>query len=80
MRGVLGRSRYFNSTTIGPSLSRLRSSRNRPRRSHALRMPSVKHSDKKANTSKTVDLPLPFGPSSTVSGVNSFSVTSRSAR
>lgn len=34
----------------------------------------------KANTSNTVDLPLPFGPSSTVSGVSSLNSTSCRAR
>ena len=55
-------------------------SRNRPRLSQARRRPSSKHSDKNANTSKTVDLPLPFGPIRTVSGVTSLRSILRSAR
>ncbi len=51
-----------------------------PRFSQARRNPVSKHSAKKAKTSKTVDLPLPFGPSSTVIGVIFFSSKSRNAR
>ena len=38
----------------------MRSSLNRPRLSQALRRPAEKHSERKAKTSKMVDLPLPL--------------------
>src|SRR5262245_27633537 len=56
-----GRSRYFSSMTIGPCWPRVRSSRNRPRRSHAFRNPAEKHSERNAKMSNMVDLPLPLG-------------------
>lgn len=66
---------------IGPSLSRLRRSfKPTPRSATALRSPREKQSDRNAKTSKNVDLPLPFGPSSTVSGVTSSNFTSRRTR
>ena len=75
-----GCSRYLISITMGPDEPRDLISRNRPRLSQARRRPYSKHSDKNANTSKTVDLPLPFGPIRTVSGVSSLRSILRSAR
>ena len=71
MRGKPG-SLYLISITNGPSAPRVFNSFARPRRSHARRNPDSKHSERKAKTSKTVDFPLPFGPSRTVSGVKFF--------
>ena len=80
MSGVLGRSRYWSSMVIGPSASRVLSSLARPRRSQARRSPLAKHSERNANTSNTVDFPLPLGPSNTVIGVRSLISISRRAR
>ena len=52
----------------------------RPRRSQARRSPDSKHSARNANTSNTVDLPLPLGPSSVVIGVRFLNSTFRKAR
>ncbi len=80
INGVLGRSRYLISIETASANPRVLSSLARPRRSQARLSPESKHSARKANTSKIVDLPLPFGPRSTVNGVNSFISTVRSAR
>ena len=61
-KGSRGRSRYLISIVTGPSAPRDLSSRARPRRSHARRKPDSKQSARNANTSNTVDLPLPCGP------------------
>ena len=80
IRGVLGCSRYLISMVTASDEPRVLSSLARPRRSQARRSPNSKHSARKAKTSKTVDLPLPLGPSSTVSGVIFLNSTLRSAR
>ena len=73
-------SRYPSSISIGPVEPRVRSSLNRPRLSQALRRPIEKHSERKAKTSKMVDLPLPLGPRKTVSGVMPLRARSCRAR
>ena len=65
---------------MGPVSPRVRSSLNRPRLSQALRNPFVKHSDRKARTSNSVDFPLPFGPRNTVNGVSFLRSVFLSAR
>ena len=80
IKGRLGRSRYLISMVTGPSAPRDLSSRARPRRSQARRKPESKQSERNANTSNTVDLPLPFGPSRAVRGFMFLNSTSRRAR
>ena len=80
MRGVPGLSLYANSTMTVPSASRVLSSLARPRRSQADSRLDEKHSARNANTSNTVDFPLPLGPTSTVIGVICVISTSCKAR